>query len=89
MKNLGGVAEIAGLFKVGRTTVSNWMDRQGKNGFPDPVIRLAMGPVWNIREVVAWYEDYVPIKGRKPGALPDMKNFVGFDRSSIVLKPLD
>ena len=44
---LVGIKELADLFAVGRTTISNWYQRQNQDGFPNPVVDLAMGPVWD------------------------------------------
>jgi hypothetical protein len=52
--DLVGVAEIARLKKVGRTTVTQWAARRHRNGFPKPVKALAMGPVYDRREIEAW-----------------------------------
>lgn len=57
---LGGVAEISELFGVPRTTVSMWDARRATSGFPQPVQRLAAGPVYLMSEVVAWYEERYP-----------------------------
>jgi hypothetical protein len=54
--SLGGVAEISEEFRVPRTTVSMWDARRATNGFPEPVERLAMGPVYDMRAVRAWHE---------------------------------
>lgn len=68
---LVGVAEVADLFKVGRTTVSNWYERRARNNFPETVARLASGPIWDRDVVVAWYIAYVPNKGGRPGRMPE------------------
>lgn len=52
---LGGVAEIAAMLDVPRTTVSMWDARRRTNGFPDAVERLAMGPVYDLNAVRDWY----------------------------------
>lgn len=72
--DLAGVAELAALFGVGRTTVSNWADRRDRIGFPSPVKRLAMGPVWDSQEVLRWYLRYIPEKGGRPGRAPRDEN---------------
>lgn len=70
-RHLAGVAELAELFGVGRTTISNWHARTDKNGFPDPVAILAAGPVWDRTDVVTWHALYVPGRGkRKAGTTP-------------------
>ena len=53
--DLVGVAEIAALLNVPRTTVSMWDARRSSNGFPKPVTELAMGPVYDYAEVKAWH----------------------------------
>lgn len=52
---LGGVAEISAEFGVERNAVSMWDARRASNGFPEPVQRLAMGPVYRMDEVRDWY----------------------------------
>lgn len=69
-RHLAGVAEIAALFLVSRTVVSNWDARRDRNGFPLPVCRLASGPVYDVNEVLSWYAGYVPLKGGRPGRAP-------------------
>jgi hypothetical protein len=68
--SLAGVAEIADLFRIGRTTVSNWDSRRDRNGFPERVKSLASGPLYDVEEVVAWYITYEPSKGGRPGTVP-------------------
>ncbi len=52
----GGVAEIAAMLGVPRSTVSMWDSRRGTNGYPEPVARLTMGPVYDLAAVRAWHE---------------------------------
>jgi predicted DNA-binding transcriptional regulator AlpA len=53
-RELVGVAEIAQRFGVDRNTVATtWIRREGD--FPVPVVRLAMGPVYDAAEVDEWY----------------------------------
>ena len=69
---LAGVAELADLLGVRRTTISQWHSRQHQNGFPEPITFLAMGPVWDEAKVVAWWKDYTPLRNmRKVGTLPE------------------
>lgn len=69
---LAGVAELSALLSVRRTTISQWHSRQHQNDFPNPVTELAMGPVWELDEVVAWYKRYTPLRNmRKVGSLPE------------------
>lgn len=65
-----GVAEISSLLGVGRTTVSNWDDRRERNGFPQRVKTLASGPIYDVDEIVAWFVDYEPSRGGRPGKVP-------------------
>jgi hypothetical protein len=51
---LGGIAEIAAEFDVPRTTASQWLARRETNGFPEPLARLQMGPVFDMAEVRHW-----------------------------------
>lgn len=52
---LGGVAEISEEFGVPRSTISMWNARRNENnGFPEPVVRLASGPVYDMAEIRAW-----------------------------------
>jgi predicted DNA-binding transcriptional regulator AlpA len=48
-----GLKEIAELAGVSRQQVWNWTDSKGM-GFPEPVARLGMGPVFSAAEVSAW-----------------------------------
>lgn len=80
VRRLVGVAEIAALFLVGRTTVTQWAARRHRNGFPRPVHRLASGPMWDVDDVVRWYAGYVPDKGGRPGRAPGAGQLEGFGR---------
>lgn len=53
---LVGVAEIADVLGVPRSTVSMWDARRKTNGFPEPVAELRMGPVYDLDAVTEWYE---------------------------------
>lgn len=52
---LGGVAEIAEEFGIGRSRVSMWSSRRESSGFPEPLAILAAGPVFDMAAVRAWY----------------------------------
>lgn len=67
---LAGVAEVARELGVGRTTVTQWTARRPRNGCPEPVAVLAMGPVFDLDEWVRWYAGYVPDKGGGRSAAP-------------------
>lgn len=51
--DIGSNAEVAAALGVSKQTVWNWMNRPGWN-FPAPIVRLAMGPIWNMEEVRTW-----------------------------------
>jgi predicted DNA-binding transcriptional regulator AlpA len=46
-----GIAEIAELYSISKVTAGTWSRRRD---FPNPVSRLAMGPVWSKADVIAW-----------------------------------
>lgn len=50
-EDLVGLAEIAELFGVERQYVFRWAKRRD---FPQPVIRLRMGPIWRRSEIEDW-----------------------------------
>lgn len=54
---LVGVAEIADELRVERTRVSMWAHRRESSGFPEPLIKTAAGPVYDMAEVRAWFEE--------------------------------
>lgn len=54
LRNLVGVAEISEEFGIPRTTLSTWDARRETTGFPEPVERLSMGPIYDRREIVTW-----------------------------------
>jgi hypothetical protein len=81
---LYGVAEIADLLQVGRTTVSNWYEARHKTSFPETVHRVASGPLWDVRAVVGWYQfGYRPIKGHKAGVMPEGNAVTGWHRAGV------
>jgi hypothetical protein len=51
---LGGVKELAEACDVRVTNVTTWINRREVNGFPEPVIQLAMGGVYSIDDVLDW-----------------------------------
>lgn len=48
-----GTSEVAALLGVNKSQVSRWRSKPPKSGptFPDPVTRIAAGPLWDRREV--------------------------------------
>ena len=53
MHHLAGVAEVAGMLGVSRQRVSQLA---GSRDFPEPVVTLAAGPVWERKAVEDWAE---------------------------------
>ena len=60
---LAGFAELAELLGVTKRTVQRYTVR---SDFPQPVARLAAGPVWLEDDVLAWWATYVPAAGGRP-----------------------
>lgn len=52
--DLVGVQEIAQMAGVTSQAVTNWEARYAD--FPQPLVRLASGPVWEWKRVVKWLE---------------------------------
>jgi hypothetical protein len=50
-----GIAEIAEHFSVSKSAVTNWVARNPD--FPEPIIELRMGKVWDLDLVVDWYNE--------------------------------
>jgi hypothetical protein len=70
---LAGVFELAQAFKVSSATVSSANRWPGIAGFPKPIVVLASGPVYDIRDVIAWWDDWVPARGgTKTGMRPEL-----------------
>lgn len=65
---LAGVAEIVELLGVSKQTVINYTKR---DDFPEPVDRLAAGPVWRRIDVERWARKYRPTI--KPGRPPQKR----------------
>jgi chromosome partitioning protein len=49
---LVGLAEMAELFGVTKQVLTNWRSR--KAAFPEPVVELKSGPVWQLTAIRAW-----------------------------------
>jgi hypothetical protein len=60
--DLVSVAEIAQRAGVAVATVQSW--RRRRTDFPEPVVRLAAGPVWRWDTVAEWIA--VPRPGGRP-----------------------
>lgn len=61
-----GVKEIATELQVTPQAVSNWEQRRRTTGFPQPLKRLASGPVYDARAIYRWHRNYVPATGGAP-----------------------
>ena len=60
VSDLAGIAEIAARFGVTRQAVCNWVVRH--RHFPQPVVILASGPVYDMKEIVRWHEGNPPYR---------------------------
>lgn len=60
---LAGLAEVAQILGVRKTTAARYTYRED---FPQPVARLAMGPVWAVEDVEEWAKQYGPIRRGRP-----------------------
>lgn len=58
-RELGGIAEISAEFGVPRSTVSMWDIRRRTTRMPEPVARLASGPIYDMAEIRRWYPNKV------------------------------
>lgn len=61
--DLVGAAEVALRAGVSEATVHSW--RRRHDDFPEPVVRLASGPVWDWRAVAPWAAARRPGRPRK------------------------
>jgi hypothetical protein len=62
--DLVGVKEIAGHYGVKTQAVSNWRVRYPS--FPEPLVSLAMGPVFCFTDISNWYTCQFPsINGQR------------------------
>jgi hypothetical protein len=55
---LGGVAEIGAELGIPRNSVSMYAIRRQATGFPLPLKKLSMGPVYDMAAVRKWWSDY-------------------------------
>jgi hypothetical protein len=65
---LAGLHEVAEILGVPKRTAARYVLR---DDFPEPLDRLAAGPVWRRVDVAQWGRDHLPLpSGRpaKPGA---------------------
>jgi predicted DNA-binding transcriptional regulator AlpA len=61
---LAGLAEIAELLAVTKRSAWNYTRRED---FPEPIDRLASGPIWRRVDVEKWGKAHLPLPpGRRP-----------------------
>ena len=64
---LVGLAEVAELLNVSKRSASRYTHRPD---FPEPVARLAAGPIWDAAEVEAWAAKQPPFRAGRPRRRP-------------------
>jgi len=62
-EELVGLSEIAKLQQVARNSAWRWSRRPD---FPEPVARLASGPIWRRAEIEAWASKHLPLPSGRP-----------------------
>jgi hypothetical protein len=62
-EDLMGFSEIADLLDVPKRTAARYAKRPD---FPEPVRRLAAGPIWVRRDVERWANKHLPLTGGRP-----------------------
>ncbi len=60
---LAGFAEIMDVLKISRRTARKYVRRPD---FPEPLDRLASGPVWRRTDVEAWGRKNLPLRTGRP-----------------------
>jgi predicted DNA-binding transcriptional regulator AlpA len=60
---LAGLAEIAEILAVTKRTAWNYTQR---DDFPEPIDRLASGPIWRRADVAKWGKAYLPLPPGRP-----------------------
>lgn len=60
-EDLVGIGEIAERTGVSSAAVTNWQKRH-VGDFPDPLVKLSCGPIFEWKEVLAW----LVATGREP-----------------------
>ena len=62
-EELVGLSEIAKLHEVARNSAWRWSRRPD---FPEPLARLASGPIWRRAEIDAWASTHLPLQPGRP-----------------------
>lgn len=60
---LAGLHEVAEILDVPKRTAARYVLR---DDFPEPVDRLAAGPIWRIADVAAWGKENLPLRPGRP-----------------------
>lgn len=66
LDDLTGVAELAAVYRVGKSAVSNWAARY--EDFPEPLRSFAMGKLYSSSEVAEWRTARAPEVEQGEGA---------------------
>jgi hypothetical protein len=61
--DLAGLAEVAEMLRVTKRTALNYAKRED---FPEPLDRLASGPVWRRVDVERWAKKRLPLTPGRP-----------------------
>ena len=64
-----GVQEGAAYFNVNPATFSNWAIQRASNKMPLPVMVFSSGTFYDLVDLVPWWEDWIPVRGRKTGEI--------------------
>lgn len=62
-EKLAGLAEVAELLGVPKRTAARYTERAD---FPEPLGRLAAGPVWRRADIEAWGRKTLPLRSGRP-----------------------
>jgi hypothetical protein len=62
---LAGLAEVAEVCRVAKRTALTYTKRPD---FPEPLDRIASGPVWRREDVEAWAKARLPLPQGRPAA---------------------
>jgi predicted DNA-binding transcriptional regulator AlpA len=60
---LAGLAEVAEILEVSKWSALHYSKR---DDFPEPLARLASGPVWDAAEIAAWGAEHGPFRPGRP-----------------------
>ena len=63
MAELAGLAEVAAICGVSKRSALSYTKRPD---FPEPLDRLASGPVWRRADVEAWAKAHLPLPPGRP-----------------------